>query len=176
MEPIDLQPTLVGKHILLRPLARADFEPLYEAASDPKIWELNPDPNRFRRAVFDQFFDTALQSKGALIAIDRMTDTIIGSSRFHSLDRAESRLTIGYTFLARDYWGGLYNGEMKQLMIDHAFRYVEEVVFRIGEFNLRSRKAIEKIGAELVGPEATPSIGGQIHVVYRIRRNRWKTD
>lgn len=175
MPTIDLQPTLTGKSLMLRPLQRSDFEPLFEAASDPKIWALHPDPNRYRRAVFEQYFDDAIRSNGALIAIDRLTDNIIGCSRYHGFDEGLSTITIGYTFLARDYWGGLYNGEMKRLMINHAFRFVDVVEFKIGEHNLRSRKAIEKIGAELIGPDPSLTIGGQVHLVYRILRSSWHT-
>ncbi len=56
-------------------------------------------------------------------------------------------MEIGWTFLARKYWGGLYNRELKDLMLAHAFRFVETVVFYVGENNIRSQKATEKIGA-----------------------------
>jgi RimJ/RimL family protein N-acetyltransferase len=63
---------------------------------------------------------------------------------------------IGWTFLERKYWGGDYNGESKRLMIEHAFKFVERIVFVVGANNRRSRKALEKIGAKLV-PDAAVS-------------------
>jgi RimJ/RimL family protein N-acetyltransferase len=83
--------------------------------------------------------------------IDTQTQQIIGSTRFHGYDPEKSEIEIGWTFLARKYWGGRYNAEMKQLMLAHAFRFVENVVFFVGEDNIRSQKATEKIGAVTSG-------------------------
>jgi RimJ/RimL family protein N-acetyltransferase len=73
---------------------------------------------------------------------------------------------IGWTFLARSHWGGRYNGEMKTLMLRHAFRFVGTVIFVIGTRNLRSQRAVEKIGAVRVG--FRPDTGGHDSVVYEI--------
>jgi N-acetyltransferase len=170
--PFDLQPNLVGELLRLRPLTSLDFEALFQAASDPLIWEQNPEPTRYQRPTFARFFQGAINSKGALVAINLATNEIIGSSRFHTLNMENSQVTIGFTFLARPFWGGHYNGEMKKLMLDHAFKYVNAVNFRIGEKNMRSRQAILKIGARLVGPEDKPTLGGQIHCIYQIARER----
>jgi len=145
--PFDLQPTLTGKLLELRPLKRDDFDDLFRAASDPLIWEQHPERDRYKREVFQLYFDSAIESRGAFVVIDRKTEKIIGSSRYHDLKLEESEVEIGYTFLERAYWGGDYNGEMKRLMLDHAFKYVERVVFVVGDNNLRSQKALEKIGA-----------------------------
>jgi RimJ/RimL family protein N-acetyltransferase len=167
----ELQPKLRGELLELRPLAPADFESLYQVASDPLIWDQHPDPSRSEKVGFRNFFDLALQSRGALLAIECATQAVIGCSRFHSFRERESDVTIGYTFLGRAYWGGRYNGEMKQLMLRHAFAYVRYVRFRIAEGNMRSRRAVEKLGAHLLGPEDHQDLG-QIHVVYRIDRDR----
>ena len=143
----DLQPHLKGELIELRALTPEDWDELFEVASDPLIWEQHPESDRYKEEVFKVFFKNALESGGAFVVIDTRTQRIIGSTRFHGYDPKASEIEIGWTFLARKYWGGRYNWEMKQLMLDHAFRYVENVVFFVGENNIRSRRATEKIGA-----------------------------
>ena len=149
--PFDLQPVLRGDLIVLRPLCADDFDQLYAVACDPLIWEQHPDNNRHERAIFQAFFTDALASGGALVAIDSATGMVIGSSRFSGYSEASSEIEIGWTFLARPYWGGRYNGEMKRLMLEHAFRSVSRVVFLVGRDNIRSQRALEKIGAVRVG-------------------------
>src|SRR5262249_19838844 len=129
----ELQPTLTGKLLALRPLREHDFEGLYAVASDPLIWEQHPRKDRHKREVFEEFFRGALESGGAFLVVDAATKTAIGSSRYHSWKPDESEVEIGYTFLARRCWGHTYNREMKKLMLDHAFRFVDNVVFAIGE-------------------------------------------
>src|ERR1019366_1066905 len=101
--------------------------------------------------VFKQFFDDALASGGTLVALDASDGTVIGTSRFHGYDDENSEVEIGWTFLKRSHWGGSYNGEMKQLMLTHAFKFVSNVVFLIGPNNLRSQKALERIGGVRIG-------------------------
>jgi N-acetyltransferase len=143
----DLQPHLKGELIELRPLREDDWDELFAVASDPLIWEQHPESDRYKEDVFKIFFDDALRSGGAFIVIDTQTQQIIGSTRFHGYDPEKSEIEIGWTFLARKYWGGRYNAEMKQLMLTHAFKFVENVAFFVGENNIRSQKATEKIGA-----------------------------
>jgi N-acetyltransferase len=142
----DLQPHLKGELIELRPLTPEDWDDLFAAASDPLIWEQHPESDRYKEEVFKIFFEGALESGGAFVVIDTKTQQIIGSTRFHGYDPEKSEIEIGWTFLARKYWGGRYNREMKQLMLAHAFKFVENVVFFVGENNVRSQKATEKIG------------------------------
>jgi len=143
----DLQPRLKGEFIELRPLTPEDWDDLFTIASDPFIWEQHPESNRYKENVFKVFFKEALDSGGAFVVIDNKTQQIIGSTRFYGYDSEKSEIEIGWTFLARKYWGGRYNREMKQLMLAHAFNFVESVVFFVGENNTRSQKATEKIGA-----------------------------
>ena len=164
--PFDLQPILTGTLVELRPLRANDFDALYAVGSDPLIWEQHPAHDRHERAVFEKFFEEALASGGALIAIDPSTHKIIGSSRFYGYDEAQSEIEIGWTFLARSYWGGKYNGEMKRLMLEHAFRFVDSVAFKIGVNNIRSQRAVEKIGATRMASERDAS--GQERYLYRI--------
>jgi RimJ/RimL family protein N-acetyltransferase len=147
----DAQPVLKGELVELRPLRLDDYDALYAVACDPLIWEQHPAKNRHQAGVFRSFFGDALASAGALIAIDASTGRVIGSSRFHGYDEAADEVEIGWTFLARSHWGGRHNGEMKQLMLRHAFRFVSRVVFLVGPENLRSQRAVEKIGAVRAG-------------------------
>jgi len=164
--PFDRQPILQGELLLLRPLQAADFSGLYAVAADPLIWEQHPDKTRSQEAGFKQFFQESLESGGALIAIDRVDGRIIGSSRFHGYDEEKSEIEIGWTFLARSHWGGRYNHEMKQLMLRHAFRYVNNVVFVIDFQNFRSQRAVEKIGGVRVG--SRPGYSGRDSFIYQI--------
>jgi RimJ/RimL family protein N-acetyltransferase len=162
----DLQPTLKGELLELRPLRPEDFQDLYAVASDPLIWEQHPQTDRYKEDVFKEFFRGALDSGGAFIAIDRKDGRVIGSSRFHGYNPEKSEIEIGWTFLARSHWGGVYNREMKQLMLRHAFRFVASVVFLVGPQNFRSQKAMEKIGGVRVG--SRPDATGRQSVVYQI--------
>ena len=143
----DLQPNLKGELIDLRPLTPEDWDDLFAIASDPLIWEQHPESARYKEDVFKVFFKDALESGGAFVVIDRKNKRIIGSTRFHGYEPEKSEIEIGWTFLARKYWGGRHNWEVKQLMLAHAFQFVDNVVFYVGENNMRSRRATEKIGA-----------------------------
>jgi RimJ/RimL family protein N-acetyltransferase len=162
----DLQPTLKGELLELRPLRPEDFDDLYAVASDPLIWEQHPAKDRYNEEVFKAFYREAMQSGGALIAVDSKDGKVIGSSRFHGYDKDKSEIEIGWTFLARSHWGGAYNREMKQLMLRHAFRFVDSVIFLVGPQNLRSQRAMEKIGGARVGTRLDS--GGRDSLVYQI--------
>jgi len=168
----DLQPTLQGNLIELRPLAREDFDALFAAASDPLIWEQHPGNDRYKLEVFQKYFDGAMESKGAFAIIDRTSGRMIGSSRYCNLNPAESEVEIGWTFLERAFWGGSYNRELKSLMLDHAFRFVERVVFVVGEKNFRSQQALRKIGAKFLKKNELPAPDGTVttHLVFAITR------
>lgn len=167
----DLQPVLEGGLLRMRPLQSSDFQALHAAASDPLIWELHPEPDRWRDDRFQVFFDEALASRGALVAEDRLRGGVIGSSRFHGYDAGRREVEIGWSFLARAYWGGRHNAEMKRLMLGHAFRWIDRVVFRVGPGNLRSQRALEKIGAVREGLRADAA--GQERVLYVITANEF---
>jgi RimJ/RimL family protein N-acetyltransferase len=172
----DLQPNLKGALVVLRPLVAEDFDAVYSAASDPRIWEQHPEPFRYRREVFQKFFDGAIASKGAFAVLDIASGRVIGSSRYYDYSPAHREVKIGYTFVSREFWGAGYNPEMKKLMLDHAFRYVDRVFFEIGETNIRSQMAIQRIGATLVGKADLPGLDGGMRkmLVYSITRNRIK--
>ena len=169
---LDLQPTLTGHLLALRPLHTGDFEALYAAASDPLVWEQHPEPLRYRRDVFQKFFDGAIRSRGAFVVTDLVSGRVIGSSRYYDYSAVRHEVTVGYTFLARAYWGGSYNREVKRLMLDHAFQHVERVLFEVGEKNVRSQKALRKIGARQVGRAELPGLDGamQTNLVFAMSR------
>ena len=164
--PFDSQPVLKGQLLELRPLRADDYRHLYAVASDPLIWEQHPASNRHEPEVFQEFFREAMASGGALLATDARTGEVIGSSRFYGYDESSSEVEIGWTFLARAYWGGRYNGEMKHLMLQHAFRFVDSVVFLVGPQNMRSRRAVEKIGGIQEGMRTDAN--GRHSCLYRL--------
>ncbi len=171
MKSPDLQPTLTGDRVLIRPLVDADWEGLYAVAADPKVWALHPATDRYQEAVFRKFFSGALASGSAFTMLERETDKIIGSSRYFGYEPKRHEIEIGWTFLGRDYWGGDYNREIKQLMLAYAFTFVDTVVFWVGVENHRSRGAMEKVGGVLrEGVQTRPISGDEPHVVYEIRK------
>lgn len=171
----DLQPTLVGKLVSLRPLQPLDYEALYAVAADPLIWEQHPEPDRWQRAVFDRLFERLLDSAGALVIEDRASGEIIGSSSYYAWNPEANDVVIGYTFIARRVWGGRYNAELKFLMLQHAFRHVERVWFHVGTCNTRSQIAMTRIGARL-SHEAVRESGGVTteFLHYVIEREAWQ--
>ncbi len=171
MSLFDYKPHLIGDRLSLKPLEFADFDGLYAVANDPLLWALHPSKDRYKVEVFSTYFDEALASNTALIARDNTSNAIIGTSRYHGLDRALSEIEIGWSFLARSHWGGIYNGEMKDLMLKHAFQWVQTVLLIIGEDNLRSQGAAEKIGGTL--RKKTLQRGQLVNVVYEINREKY---
>jgi RimJ/RimL family protein N-acetyltransferase len=167
---LDRQPNLSNADVALRPLAADDWTALYDAASDPLIWAGHPAHDRWQEPVFRRFFEDALASGGALAALDPATGAVIGSSRYDH-DRAEAgEIEIGWTFLARSHWGGASNAAMKALMVCHALKSVDRVIFLIGETNLRSRRAMEKIGGVLTPRHHDAIMNGAAvrHLIYAI--------
>ncbi|MCW2673921.1 MAG: hypothetical protein JWP14_2510 [Frankiales bacterium] len=166
---LDRQPVLCNDMLLLRPLATTDFDTLFRIASDPLVWEQHPSKDRTQEPVFRQWFQEALASQGALVAVERSDGEVIGTSRYvlHGRDAVE----IGWTFLARSRWGGTWNGEMKRLMLDHAFKSASTVVFTVHEDNRRSQRAVERLGAIRVG-ESSDAHGRGDNVVFHLRRDR----
>ncbi len=164
--PFDPQPTLIGSLVEARPLRASDCDALFAVASDPLIWEQHPEPDRHEPAVFQRFFRESLRSGGALLVHDARSRQVIGSSRFHGYDEERSEVEIGWTFLARSHWGGRYNGELKRLMLDHAFRFVRTVILYVSPSNIRSQRAVHGIGG--IREPARDSPG---RLFYRVDRS-----
>ena len=164
---------MIGSTISLRPLVTADFEALHAAAADPLIWEQHPDPLRYEREAFrSKFFDPAVACGVAYVVVDNATGQLIGSSRYYEQDDAKREIAIGFTFLTRSHWGGSANREMKRLMLDHAFATgFDRVWFHVGKSNMRSRKAMEKIGG-VFSHEGVKEMGGMKidYVFFKIEK------
>jgi RimJ/RimL family protein N-acetyltransferase len=170
---MNLQPNhLKNEVVVLLPLEAEDFESLYAVACDPLIWEQHPNPDRYKKEVFENFFKGAMESKGAFIIRDTQTNAIVGSSRFYDYDATKSEIKIGYTFFSRSCWGNGINKEVKKLMIDYVLGFVDHIIFHVGASNLRSQKAMEKLGAEKIGEEVVAYFGeaNRNNFVYRINK------
>lgn len=176
---MDRQPVLEGERLLLRPLSESDWDALYAVAADRELWAAHPSHDRWQEPVFRAFFEDAMAKGGALAIVDKASGEMIGSSRFQYSDRLaeEGALEIGWSFLARRYWGKGYNAEFKRLMLEHAFRHVDRVVFRVGAENAISRKAMSNIGGRLTGETFIEERAGRPveHVVYEITRESFAT-
>jgi RimJ/RimL family protein N-acetyltransferase len=170
---MDRQPVLDGERLYLRPLTEADWDALYAIASDKLLWEKHPSHNRWQEPVFREFFADALAKGGALAIVDKASGGVIGSSRFQGHDPADGgEVEIGWSFLARPYWGLGYNAEFKRLMLEHAFRFVDRVLFRVGADNVISRKAMAHIGGRLTDVTWVEERAGRPveHVLFEITR------
>jgi N-acetyltransferase len=169
MPSFDIQPTLFGEQVMLRPLRDDDFEALYAVASDPEIWAMHPYRDRYKSEVFAGFFAEAMASKGAFAIIDRADDRVIGSTRFANFDAAASEIEIGWTFFACSHWRRGYNRAVKAMMLRHVFAHVRHVVFQIGATNVRSRTAVERLGGKLIRKYVREYRGSrQDYVLYRL--------
>lgn len=169
------QPSLENEFVKIRPLKQSDFEELYTVASDPLIWEQHPNPDRYKREVFEIFFKGAIESGGAFIIFDKQTNEVIGSSRYYDYNPNNKFILIGYTFFARSHWGSKYNPALKHLMIQYAFQFVDAVIFHIGANNIRSQKAIERLGASKIDEIEVKYYGEEtkLNFVYEINKNSW---
>lgn len=170
----DIQPAhLQNEFIRLVPLQETDFEKLYSVASNPLVWEQHPNPNRYKLEDFTNYFKGAIESKGAFLILDALTNETIGSSRYYDYNKEINSVLIGYTFIGTKFWGKGYNKALKKLMLDYAFQFVDKVYFHIGAFNIRSQKAIEKIGATKIGEFEVEYYGevSKLNFVYIIQKS-----
>ena len=170
----NLQPThLKNQLIQLVPLQETDFEELYSVASDELVWEQHPNKLRYQKPVFQNYFEGAIESKGAFFIREATTNEPIGSTRFYDYNENDNSIIIGYTFIGRKFWGNGYNQALKKLMLDYAFQYVDKVYFHIGANNIRSQKAIEKIGAAKIAEQEVTYYGedSKLNFIYQINKN-----
>ena len=172
---MNLQPTLQNDLVILRPLRANDFTALYKVAIDPLLWEQHQIKDRYKNEVYTKFFADSIKSKGALIIIDKSSKDAIGSTRFQHLENVANAIEIGWSFISRKYWGGLYNKSIKKLMIDYALGFMTDVVFDIDRNNIRSQKAAEKIGGKrIIGPNLKHLVRfNETDWTYRINKEDW---
>ncbi|WHF52712.1 GNAT family N-acetyltransferase [Chryseobacterium gotjawalense] len=170
------QPTLETENIKLLPLKESDFERLFTVASDPEVWAMHPNKERYKREVFQNFFKGALESKGAFLIIDKNSEEVLGSTRFYDFNENDKSIFIGYTFYGTKSWGKNINAGAKIMMLDYIFQFVEKVIFHVGKDNIRSVKAMNKLGAENLGEEEVAYFGedSKTNVVFQIKKEDWK--
>jgi RimJ/RimL family protein N-acetyltransferase len=171
----DFQPTLTGPAVIARPVAAGDWAELFEAGSDPEIWKVHPRSNRYAEPEFRKFFDSAVESKMAFVFVDRASGRLIGSSRYYGYEPELGEIEIGWTFIVRKHWGGPTNREVKRLMLDHAFTFVDTVIFWVGEKNWRSQGAMTKIGGVKREGLFTRELSGATpHFIFEIGKHRYE--
>jgi RimJ/RimL family protein N-acetyltransferase len=169
---MNLQPTLTGTTLTLRPMSPADWAALFAVAADPEIWAIHPAHDRWQEPVFRRFFEDGLASGGSMVAVDNASGAIIGHSRYDLARVEPGEIEVGWSFLVRNRWGGAANREVKGLLVAHALKSFDRVMFMVGETNLRSRRAMEKIGGILTTRQQISELAGQpvVHVIYQIDR------
>jgi N-acetyltransferase len=174
--PFNLQPTLENDLLIIRPVKADDFDNLYKVASDPLLWAQHPASDRYQKDVFTKLFNEGLASGGSMVVIDKKTGEIIGSTRFNPVPETDNAIEIGWSYLARAYWGGEYNKSQKHLLMDYAFQHVGHVFFYINKFNVRSRKAVEKLGGNVIVKFNNHILDArsEVGVIYRIGKNDYK--
>lgn len=167
---MNVQATLENENVKLVPLNPNDLEELFSVASDPKIWEQHPNKDRYQREVFEKFFQGAIESKGAFKIMDKSSNEVAGSTRFYDYNPKENSIFIGYTFYATKFWGSKLNPQVKKLMLDYIFQFVDKVNFHVGKDNIRSQKAMEKLGAKKVDEVNVAYFGEpeKLNVVFEI--------
>jgi RimJ/RimL family protein N-acetyltransferase len=117
----------------------------------------------------------ALESKGAFSIVDKPTNQIIGSTRFYDFNEDEKSIFIGYTFYGKKFWGKNYNSQVKKLMLDYIFQFVDFVNFHVGSENYRSQKAMEKLGAKNLATLEIAYFGeeSRTNILYRVKKEDW---
>ena len=173
---MNIQPILENENVKLVPLTQTDFEELFVVSSDPLVWEQHPNKDRYKREVFENFFQGAMESEGAFKIIDKESNEIAGSTRFYDYSPEDNSIFIGYTFYGTKFWGKNINASVKKMMLDYIFQFVEKVIFHVGKDNIRSIKAMTKLGAENLGETEVAYFGEtpKINVVFQIKKDEWQ--
>ncbi len=172
---MDLQPVLEDDLLILKPLVEDDFESLYEVAKDPLIWEQHPCSDRYKKGPYSAFFLDSIKSKAAFLVIDKASEKVIGSTRFKKIKGSKNAIEIGWSFLSRDKWGGTYNRRMKKLMIEYALQHVEHIIFYIDKDNIRSQKAVGKLGGKVIDNPIFKNLikENETNLTFRIGKENW---
>jgi RimJ/RimL family protein N-acetyltransferase len=175
MSQPDFQPTLIGPTVTIKPISADDWTELFAAGADPEIWRVHPVSDRYTEPAFRKFFDSAVSSKMGFVFVDRATGQLIGSSRYHGYEPTLGEIEIGWTFIVRSHWGGRANREVKRLMLDHAFTFVDTVIFWVGHRNWRSQGAMTKIGGvKREGLLTRAESGDEPYFIFEIAKQRYR--
>ena len=149
--------SLEGNHVELIPLEIHHKPELLKAASDGKLWELWFTSVPSKDSI-DAYVDHALKQREIgqeypFVVVHKPTNDIIGSTRFYNIQPEHKRLEIGYTWYAKSCQRSAVNTECKYLLLDYAFEKLDciAVQFMTDWFNLKSRAAIERLGAKRDG-------------------------
>ena len=160
---------LEDETIKLVQVEKKHFSDLYNVAKDPKLWDQHNAKDRWQKEIFSKFFNKGLDNENGLLAIiDKKNNEIIGSTRYYP---HKEKLSIGYTFISRKYWGTSTNFQVKKLMLDHAYQFTDEIYFHIWSNNIRSQKAVQKLGAEYLGSWDEPD--QRNHLTYILKKTVW---
>lgn len=153
-----LHPTILeGTHVELIPLEKEHFEELYAAAADKDLWTLIPTDGS-DKAIFYKNYKLALSERDngnqyPFVIRHKETQKLIGSTRFFEIYPSDKKLEIGWTWITKEFWGSSVNLECKLLLLTYCFEVLKtnRVQLKTKDDNLRSRKAIEKIGGVFEG-------------------------
>ena len=182
--PIYLQPiTLEGTHVRLAPLSMAHHSQLCEVGLDDELWKLTMTVTRTLEDM-KTYIETALkwQEEGTSLPfaiIEKASGKAIGSTRYANVDKANRRLEIGWTWVARKWQRTPVNTEAKYLLLKHAFETLGciRVEFKTDSLNQKSRDALVRIGAKEEGilrnHMITPDGRFRHSVYYSIIDSEW---
>lgn len=176
--------TLRGAHATLVPLTPAHEDALNAAASDGELWRLwytsVPAPGAMGADIQRRL---GLQAKGSMLpfAVLDASGAVVGETTYMNIDATHKRVEIGSTWYARHVQRGPLNTECKLMLLTHAFEALDciAVEFRTHRLNTQSRRAIERLGAQLDGMLRNHSRGpdGNLRdtAVYSITAAEWPT-
>jgi N-acetyltransferase len=178
---------LKGKFVYLQPLTTSDIPELRTIAKDDRIWEFTKTlmVNDTYDLQFADYINVPLNPANAetikAFVIHDSTKRIIGMTRYYDIDEKNKRLNIGYTWYIPEVWGKVHNKECKLLLLTYAFEQLEfnRVGFEVAHQNIRSQKAVEKIGGvregELRKYAYRPDGSLRNTVVFSIINDEWVT-
>lgn len=166
---------LENETLILYALRESDFDALYRVASDPAIWKQHPNKDRWKKEVFNGFFEGALKSNGAYKVVDKFTKNVLGCTRFYEYNAEEKSICIGYTFYATACWGKGINHAVKRLMLETIFPIVSTVYFHVGAENIRSQIAVSRLGAVKINEQeiAYYNEPPKLNFVYALSYNQY---
>ena len=176
---------LSGKHVCLELLSETDIPTLRQLAKNEAIWEFTKGIliDADYDANFDEYISlakdkNAMGGQQAFVIRQTMDRAIIGMTRFYDINPKDRKLAIGYTWYVPAVWGQIHNKECKLLLLQYAFETAAftRVEFHVAGQNLRSQKAVTKIGAAKEGVLRKHNYRhGQVRdmVMYSIIDDEW---